>query len=54
MKLYDRIKYRKNHQVAKVAVAKELLTIAYFLVKKNQKYNPAVLFEKRKPSCELV
>lgn len=43
MRLYNRIKFKKNHAVAKVALAKELLTIAYFLVKKKEPYNPNYL-----------
>lgn len=59
LKLYHRIKFKKNHGVAKVALAKELLTIAYFLVKKKEVYNPNILsnkFSKQvlQPSCEGV
>ena len=52
-KLYQRIKFKKNHGVAKVALAKELLTIAYFLVKKKEVYNPNILWNKVKSSQEI-
>lgn len=59
MRLYQRIKFKKNHGVAKVALAKEILTIAYFLVKKKEVYNPNILSNKvnkniLQPSCEGV
>ncbi|OIO38380.1 MAG: hypothetical protein AUJ71_03140 [Candidatus Omnitrophica bacterium CG1_02_49_16] len=59
MRLYQRIKFKKNHGVAKVALARELLTIAYFLVKKKEVYNPNILSNKcskqvLQPSCEGV
>ena len=53
LKLYHRIKFKKNHGVAKVALAKELLTIAYFLVKKKETYNPNILSNQVKPGQKL-
>lgn len=43
MRIYNRVKYKKNHAVAKVAVAKEILSIAYYLIKYKQRYNPHIL-----------
>lgn len=59
MRLYHRIKFKKNHGVAKIALAKEILTIAYYLVKKKEAYNPNILLNKSgkqvlQPSCEGV
>jgi transposase len=45
MRFYERIRYKKNAQIAMVALAKEILTIAYFLVKKDEEYNPFILYK---------
>lgn len=44
MSLYSRVQHRKNSKIAKVAVAKELLTIAYFILKRREPYNPLRLY----------
>jgi len=43
MRLYQRICHKKNFQIAVVALAKEMLTIAYHMVQRNQVYNPNAL-----------
>ena len=44
MGLYSRVQHRKNSKIAKVAVAKELLTIAYFILKHREPYDPMRLY----------
>ena len=44
MGLYSRIQHRKNSKIAKVAVAKELVTIAYFILKHREPYDPMRLY----------
>ena len=39
MRLYTRIQYRRNSKIAKVALAKEILNIAYFILKKKEPYD---------------
>lgn len=46
MSLYSRVQHRKNSKIAKVAVAKELLTLAYFILKKCEPYDPMRLYRK--------
>jgi hypothetical protein len=48
MRLYQRISHKKNFQIAVVALAKEMLTIAYHMVQKRQVYNPNILREQFK------
>jgi len=44
MSLYSRVQHRKNSKIAKVAVAKELLTLAYFILKNREPYDPKRLY----------
>lgn len=43
MRLYTRIQHRRNSKIAKVALAKEILTIAYFMLRKKESYDPMKL-----------
>lgn len=44
MNLYSRVQRRKNSKIAKVALAKELLTLAYFILKNREPYDPMRLY----------
>lgn len=44
MRLYSRVQHRKNSKIAKVALAKELLMIAYFILKRREPYDPMRLY----------
>ena len=44
MRLYRRVQYRRNTKIAKVAVAKEILTFVYFILKRREPYDPKRLF----------
>jgi transposase len=45
MSLYSRVQHRKNSKVAKTAVAKEILTLAYFILKNRAPYDPMRLYQ---------